>query len=761
MYIIEMFPPMKFIYRISLLIIVLMSQSISAKEPNTVISVNEITLDGKIDEPAWSRAKVFSSFVVTSPDTGLSPTLDTTARVITTEAGLYIAFENQQNKATRSRKYSGKDQHTSADFNSVAIDFSGQGDTLYEFVTTLGNGSMDGVYSRGNNYDDDWEGAWDFKISEDESHWYSEIFIPWAIAPFPLTNESNLSEIKLHFSRYNIGEGEGYSFPDTSSSRANFMQSLHSVKVEKPKNSTMQIFPYSSLTQDFNEKESELRIGADFLWKPTVNQQITATINPDFGQAESDELIVNFSAVETLYSDKRAFFTENQSLFDIKGNNFEMLNTRRMGGNSDGNNSEPSDILAAVKYLNTNQQFDFGMMAVSEDDSSDAKGKQFISTRWLYKGEQGYVGQILNWVDRPTLNRSALSSAIDYGYDESDLSIDGTFLSSKVKDEITSNGLGATVNLNYQNSRQIKTAMQLTWLDEELTLNDMGYLARNNLREFNFSSDYFMIPGGNNSLFRQINWHGSVTLANNFQNESLPQKYVAKITVKTQDSANIVTKINYATSGYDDLISRGHGSVKLTDRQDYLLQYISPYSGNFHYQVDLNYLQEGIDGWANSIKLSVDYALTDQTIFSGSISHLDSDDWLIGNSQGKLTSYQRTFDQFSFKVLWSLFENQEISIKGQWYSIEAKNGKNVSFANNTIQNSSFIEQEPNFKQSQLTLQLRYRYRFAPLSDVYLVYARNGSYFEQGQQFTRHGDVIKNQFEEPDVDLLMFKIRYMY
>jgi hypothetical protein len=751
---------MKLINLLLLLMLLLISSTILADELNTHETSNEIILDGKINEPAWSTAKTFSSFFVTSPDTGLKPNVNTTVRIITTDDGLYIAFENQQEKTKRSRKYSGKDQHTSADFNAVAIDFSGQGDTIYEFVTTLGNGSMDGVYSRGNNYDDDWEGAWDFKVYEDETNWYSEVFIPWTIAPFPLANQSKLSEIKLHFSRYNIGEGEAYSFPDTSSSRANFMQSLYSVTVEKPKNSTMQIFPYSSLTQDFNEKESKLRFGADLLWKPTVNQQITATINPDFGQAESDELIANFSAVETIYSDKRAFFTENQSLFDIKGNNFEMLNTRRIGGSSDGNNNEPSDILAAVKYLNTNQKFDFGMMAVNEDDSRDAKGKQFFSTRWLYKGAQGYVGQILNWVDRPTINRNVLSSAIDYGYDKNDLSIDGTFLYSKVNNEITSDGLGGTFNLNYRTSRQWKTAMRITWLDENLSLNDMGYLARNNLREFHLSSDYLLIPS-NNSLFKQIDWHGSTTLSNNFQEERLPQKYAATVTAKTQNSAKVVTKINYATSGYDDLISRGNSSVKLTDRQDYLFQYISPYSGNFHYEVDLNYLQEGINGWANSIKLSADYALTDQTIFSGSISHLNSDDWLIGNSQGKLTSYQRTFDQFSFKVLWSLFENQELSIKGQWYSIEAKNGKNVNFSNKKMSDPSFIEQEPNFKQSQLTLQLRYRYRFAPLSDVYLVYARNGSYFEEGQPFSRHDEVIQNQFEQPDVDLLMFKIRFMY
>ena len=73
-------------------------------------------------------------------------------------------------------------------------------------------------------------------------------------------------------------------------------------------------------------------------------------------------------------------------------------------------------------------------------------------------------------------------------------------------------------------------------------------------------------------------------------------------------------------------------------------------------------------------------------------SHLSSDDWLIGGSHGKLTSYQRTFDQFSFKVLWSMFDNQELSIKGQWYSLEVENAKGVMLPNNVIQKSSSATQ---------------------------------------------------------------------
>ena len=57
--------------------------------------------------------------------------------------------------------------------------------------------------------------------------------------------------------------------------------------------------------------------GADIFWKPNGQMQLTATINPDFGQVESDDLVVNFSANETFFSDKRPFFTENQGIFEF------------------------------------------------------------------------------------------------------------------------------------------------------------------------------------------------------------------------------------------------------------------------------------------------------------------------------------------------------------------------------------------------------------------------------------------------------------
>jgi len=731
-----------------------------------------ISLDGKLDESEWKNARSFSDFVKTSPDTGEKPEVGTLVKMTSDKEGLYFAFINQQSVESRSRKYSAKDQFTSADFISVTIDFSAQGDTLYEFVVTLGNGSMDGVYSRGSQFDGDWEGAWDFKVSEDDKNWTAEIFIPWTIAPFPIdkTNSQqnqnqlnkDLSKMGIYFGRYFIEKGESYSFPDTSPSKANYMQSLHQVWVNKPSGSALQIFPYASLKQDFNYQEVEYRVGADFLWKPTADQQITVAINPDFGQAESDELVANFSAVETLYSDKRAFFTENQSLFDIKSDTFELLNTRRMGGSSDAEissqDNQPTDIAAAIKYLNTSNSLDFGVMAVLEDDPKDASGKHFLSSRWLVKGEKGYVGQLINWVDRPTIEREVLTSGIDFGYWQDNLNFSGKLLYSKTEQQRAAEGFGSFVKLKYQANREWRSDFSLLWLDEKLELNDMGYLARNDLKQLNVVSEYLFLPENDDSYFREFNWSVDGSVSTNKKGENLADRMSLGVTAKTQQSASYIAQLNYISSGYDDLISRGFGSVELPGRQDWLLGYSSPFSGQTYYQINYHHLQEGLKDWADSIEFSMNYSFNDTTMLSTSLLQLDSDDWLIGNDAGQLTSYQRKFDQLSFNLLWLLAEGQELSIKSQWYAVEAENGKAYNYYSEPTQANNLIQ---NFKQSQLSMQLRYRYRFAPLSDIYLVYVRNGGFYQEGEDLFGNRDILNQQFDDPDDHQLLFKIRMMF
>ena len=101
----------------------------------------------------------------------------------------------------------------------------------------------------------------------------------------------------------------------------------------KNSSSEVDFFPYISVSQEEVTGEQENKIGGEIFWAIDSEKRLDVTLNPDFGQVESDDVIVSFDALETFYEDKRPFFTENQDLFQIRGRTSFLINTRRIGAN--------------------------------------------------------------------------------------------------------------------------------------------------------------------------------------------------------------------------------------------------------------------------------------------------------------------------------------------------------------------------------------------------------------------------------------------
>ena len=112
---------------------------------------------------------------------------------------------------------------------------------------------------------------------------------------------------------------------------------------------------------------------------------MTAAINPDFGQVESDDLVVNFSAFETYVDEKRPFFTENQSLFDSAHWEDQLLYSRRIGGGAASGVGELVDIDLAVKLTHFGKSLDMGLFVVSEDKSDGSLAGIFYPVAYSAK----------------------------------------------------------------------------------------------------------------------------------------------------------------------------------------------------------------------------------------------------------------------------------------------------------------------------------------------------------------------------------------
>ncbi|GIT40042.1 MAG: hypothetical protein Ct9H300mP8_12380 [Gammaproteobacteria bacterium] len=60
------------------------------------------------------------------------------------------------------------------------------------------------------------------------------------------------------------------------------------------------------------KSDQDMRAGTDIAWRPSTNLQLTAALSPDFGSVESDDVVVNLTAYETFFPEKRFFFSRRQ-----------------------------------------------------------------------------------------------------------------------------------------------------------------------------------------------------------------------------------------------------------------------------------------------------------------------------------------------------------------------------------------------------------------------------------------------------------------
>ena len=66
-------------------------------------------------------------------------------------------------------------------------------------------------------------------------------------------------------------------------------------------------------------------VGLDLRRKVGSSFALDATVNPDFGQVEADPAVVNLTAFETFFPEKRPFFVEGARIFDTSAATAEQL----------------------------------------------------------------------------------------------------------------------------------------------------------------------------------------------------------------------------------------------------------------------------------------------------------------------------------------------------------------------------------------------------------------------------------------------------
>jgi hypothetical protein len=328
------------------------------------VPVREATalkLDGELTDEVWSRAEKIDGFVQREPKEGAAPTYATEARVAYDAQHLYVAVLAHDPEPAKLRGFlTRRDTYSPSDWVAVVIDSYHDKRTAYEFSVNPAGVKQDKYYFNDGDEDQGWDAVWDVVVATRADGWSAEFRIPLSQLRFPPSGKPTFG---FALSRQIARLNETSTWPLIARSTNGIVSQfgeLHGLELTKsPKR--LELVPYTvgdlSTEPDTGNPlvktvDPGASVGVDMKYAITPGLTMTATLNPDFGQVEADPAVVNLSAFETFFPERRPFFVEGSGVFRFDmdcndGSCTGLFYTRRIGRQPQLSADVPDDGFAA------------------------------------------------------------------------------------------------------------------------------------------------------------------------------------------------------------------------------------------------------------------------------------------------------------------------------------------------------------------------------------------------------------------------------
>ena len=408
-------------------------------------------IDGKDDDAIWATAAPITAFREWRPTEDAEPRFGTEAKIAYDASYLYVfvrAFDPHPDSIIRI--LARRDTWTASDMIWLEVDSYHDHRTGFEFGVNSAGVKIDAaMYDDGNTEDMAWDGVWDVATRIDSLGWTAEYRIP--LSQMRYSGETNHTfgiAVLRDLYRYS----ERYAWPLIRQSQNGFVSQFGHVTglddLEAPRR--LEAAPYlvtkdaSRITNNAFGRQTNATLGGDVKYRVASNLTLDATINPDFGQVESDPAVLNLSAYESFFDERRPFFVAGRGLFafnvdcsQVNCNNEQLFYSRRIGRTpslagayGDTTPQQPTTILGAAKLtgrLGSGLQLGF-MDAVTQraslrGDTTIEPSTNFAALRLKQDLRQGKTsfGLMFTGVNRsndsfssPYLHQSAYAGAFDF-----------------------------------------------------------------------------------------------------------------------------------------------------------------------------------------------------------------------------------------------------------------------------------------------------------------------------------------------------------
>lgn len=754
----------------------------------------EITIDGFIDEDVWKDLPVIDGMKVIDPDTLADTPYETHVRFFYTERGIYLSAMNFQPQETLMARMTSRDVRLERDGFVVAIDASGEG--LYGFYLriNLGNSLTDATILPERTFNFQWDGPWLARTQALENGWSAEYYIPWSMMPLPQVDDDR--KIGIYLERQ-VGhlQGEAWANPPLPGTVNQFLSAFEKYELKdiEPRRQ-LTYYPFASGIYDGVRDESTYKVGTEIFWRPTSNSLLSASLNPDFGNVESDDVVVNLTAFEVFFPERRVFFLEGQDVFNTSprtsgrggpGGPISLLNTRRIGGAAiydvpDDVNvmptdlSQPSELLGAVKLTGQSGNWRYGTLLASETESQiagtlddgtqvtlNAVGRDFSIARLLYEDTSSGGRRAIGWMgtnlSHPTIDATAHAVDMHYFSADNRFVIDTQIMHSNV-DGKTGNGFLGDVA--FRPRRGLQHGLRATYIDDTLDINELGFLTRNDQMNldynmFNIESDVPGLRQRTTSLFISNQW--------NTDGEPVRLGLFLNRGYNTLNNNTYDVSLRYFPERIDDRLGRGTGDFKVEGRYGLNLGFRTNPADKLAFNFDLNLDQDELGPARTGASARFTWRPNDRFSSDLRLDYTDREALLVHKGSGSYTSFES--HQWAPQLEMNYFLNawQQLRFTLQWTALKAFEDR---FWQVDSQNLDFLqpvaksdEDSDNFTISRLTFQARYRWEIAPLSDLFVVYTRGSNL--PIDSFETFQDLLVQSWTDTIVDTLAIKLRYRF
>lgn len=388
-----------------------------------------IIIDGRIDEPAWDSAEVLTDFVQQLPNTGEPAVFRTAVRVLYDADHLYIASVNFDPHPELAITVGLERDFVSSNsdiFGLVLDTFNDKRNSFLFIVNPKGAVRDEQTFNDSRNIVEAWDGIISVRTAQQDSSWTVEMMIPLTTLRFDASRDPQTWGLNFIRRVRRVNETSYWAPLERQyrlhrMSKAGTLEGLSGLKQGR----NLQIKPYALTANSAGAQVpasalgSQGDIGGDIKYGLTPALTLDLTYNTDFSQVEVDQQVVNLTRFGVLFPERREFFIENSGSFtfgDVAERNYRMgaalrdftlFNSRQIGLTADG---LPIPIAGGGRITGRVAGWELGLLGMQTRLAGSTPAEQFSVARvrrnLFGNSDVGILFAIREASDTASFNRS-------------------------------------------------------------------------------------------------------------------------------------------------------------------------------------------------------------------------------------------------------------------------------------------------------------------------------------------------------------------